>query len=91
MQPANSDESIQKSATEQWLTVYLILEVFSVALWGEGVGTVAREQKSSYHRDNLGEIMTSTVYVNLPHITEFQHSWDTVAFKEMKDFLLSIL
>lgn len=90
MQPANSDESIQKSAIEQWLTVYLILEVFSIALCGGG-GTVAREQKSSYHRDNLGEIMTSTVYVNLPHITEFQHSWDTVTFKEMKDFLLSIL
>ena len=53
MQPANSDESIQKSATEQWLTVYLILEVFSVALWGEGVGTVAREQKSSYQKARI--------------------------------------
>lgn len=46
MQPANTDESIQKSAIEQWLTVYLILEVFSVAFW-RGGGTVAREQKSA--------------------------------------------
>lgn len=45
MQPANTDESIQKSAIEQWLTVYLILEVFSVAFWRGG--TVAREQKSA--------------------------------------------
>ena len=42
MQPVDSDENIQESAIEQWLTVYLILEVFSVALWE---GTVAREQK----------------------------------------------